>query len=101
LITLPIFHIGGLWWAIRGLVAGAENILLETFIPTDALRAIATYGITKIALVPAMMQAMLSDPSSRSSDFSTLDTIVYGGSPIAKTLCRLLEITRSYDQHLN
>ena len=88
LITLPIFHIGGLWWAIRGLVAGAENILLETFIPTDTLRAIATYGITKIALVPAMIQAMLTDPSSRDTDFSTLDTVVYGGSPIAKTLLK-------------
>ncbi|NEP60085.1 MAG: AMP-binding protein, partial [Symploca sp. SIO2G7] len=30
LITLPCFHIGGLWWTIRGLASGSENILLET-----------------------------------------------------------------------
>lgn len=86
LITLPLFHIGGVWWAIRGLVAGAENILLEAFIPTDALQAIATHRITKTCLVPAMIQAMLAEPSCRKIDFSSLDTIVYGGSPIAETL---------------
>lgn len=86
LIALPLFHIGGLWWAIRGLVAGAENVLLESFVATDALREIATYGVTKTCLVPAMMQAMLAEPSSRTTNFATLDTIVYGGSPIAETL---------------
>ena len=86
LIALPLFHIGGLWWAIRGLVAGAENVLMTSFVPTDALQAIATYGVTKTCLVPAMMQAMLAEPSSRTTNFDTLDTIVYGGSPIAETL---------------
>lgn len=85
LLTLPIFHIGGMWWAIRGLAAGAENILLETFIPADALKAIAT-GVTKTCMVPAMIQAMLMEPSCRTTNFSSLDTIVYGGSPIAETL---------------
>ena len=86
LIALPLFHIGGLWWAIRGLVAGAENVLLESFIATEAIRTIAAYGVTKTCLVPAMMQAMLAEPSCRDTGFSTLDTIVYGGSPIAETL---------------
>ncbi|MGD1897882.1 MAG: fatty acid--CoA ligase [Phormidesmis sp.] len=86
LIALPLFHIGGLWWAMRGLVAGAENVLLESFVPADALQAMATYQVTKTCLVPAMMQAMLAEPASRTTDFSALDTIVYGGSPIAETL---------------
>jgi acyl-CoA synthetase (AMP-forming)/AMP-acid ligase II len=86
LIALPIFHIGGLWWAVRGLVAGAENILLESFIPAEALSAIATHKITKTCLVPAMIQALLAEPSCRSIDFAALQTIVYGGSPIAESL---------------
>ena len=88
LLALPIFHIGGVWWAIRGLVAGAETLLLEMFIPVDALQAIATHRITKTCLVPAMIQAMLAEPSCRTTDFSSLDTIVYGGSPIAETLLK-------------
>lgn len=86
LIALPLFHIGGLWWAIRGLVAGAENVLLESFIPADALRAIETHRITKTCLVPAAIQSMLTEPSCRQTYFSSLETIVYGGSPIAETL---------------
>jgi acyl-CoA synthetase (AMP-forming)/AMP-acid ligase II len=86
LLALPIFHIGGLWWAVQGLVAGAETFLLETFIPKEALQTISTHGITKAGLVPAMIQAMLREPSCQQTDFSALDTIVYGGSPIAETL---------------
>lgn len=86
LIALPLFHIGGLWWAVRGLVAGAQNVLLESFVPADALQVIARYGVTKTCLVPAMMQAMLAEPSSKTTSFTALDTIVYGGSPIAETL---------------
>jgi acyl-CoA synthetase (AMP-forming)/AMP-acid ligase II len=86
LLALPIFHIGGLWWAIRGLVSGAKTFLLETFIPLEALRIMQTEGITKAGLVPAMMQSMLKEPSCKLTDFSSLDTIVYGGSPISETL---------------
>ncbi|MFK0735306.1 MAG: long-chain-fatty-acid--CoA ligase [Gloeotrichia echinulata HAB0833] len=86
LLTLPIFHIGGLWWAIRGLAVGAENILLEAFIAFQVFEAIEKYSITKIAMVPAMMQVLLAEPGLEETNFSSLQYIVYGGSPIAQTL---------------
>ena len=88
LITLPCFHIGGLWWAIRGLVSGAENILLATFVDFEVLEAIEKYRITKTCMVPAMIQVLLSEPKCKKTDFSSLEYIVYGGSPIAESLLK-------------
>lgn len=88
LLILPFFHIGGLWWAIRGLASGAENILLETFDGVEVLKAIEKYGITKTCMVPAMIQVLLTEPLCKQTDFSSLEYIVYGGSPIAESLLK-------------
>jgi acyl-CoA synthetase (AMP-forming)/AMP-acid ligase II len=88
LLILPSFHIGGLWWAIRGLVSGAENIVLETFDGIEVLKKIEKYQITKTCMVPAMIQVLLSEPACKQTDFSSLEHIVYGGSPIAESLLK-------------
>jgi len=89
LLVLPFFHIGGLWWAIRGLACGAENILLETFDGVEVLKAIEKYRITKTCMVPAMIQVLLAEPECKQTDFSSLGYIVYGGSPIAESLLKI------------
>lgn len=86
LFTLPSFHIGGLWWAIRCLASGAESIILETFVDSEVLQGIEKYRITKMCMVPAMIQVVLSEPSCQTTDFSSLEYIIYGGSPIAESL---------------
>lgn len=86
LLVIPFFHIGGLWWGIRGLASGAENILLPTFEGIEVLAAIEKYRITKVCLVPAMIQVLLLEAHCQQTDFSSLEYIVYGGSPIAESL---------------
>lgn len=86
LFTLPSFHIGGLWWSIRCLASGAESTILESFIDFEVLKAIEKYRITKTCLVPAMIQVLLSESSCQHTDFSSLEYIIYGGSPIAESL---------------
>ena len=72
LLVVPFFHIGGLWWAIRGLVAGAENILLPAFNPIEVLEVIEKYRITKAAMVPAMIQVMILEPQCPETDVQYL-----------------------------
>ncbi|HEY9803488.1 MAG TPA: fatty acid--CoA ligase [Leptolyngbyaceae cyanobacterium] len=88
LLVVPFFHIGGLWWGIRGLASGAENILLPKFVGIEVLEAIERYRITKTAMVPAMIQVLLMEPACEQTDFSSLEYIVYGGSPIAESLLK-------------
>src|SRR3546814_11846206 len=52
------------------------------------LRAIGAHRISKIALVPAMIQRLLASPSARVTDYSRLNLIFYGTSPIETDLLR-------------
>ncbi len=97
LLVVPFFHIGGLWWAIRGFVAAAENILLPAFNPIEVLEVIEKYRITKAAMVPAMIQVVLCEPQCPETDFSSLEYLLYGGSPIAESLLKEAMKTFSCD----
>lgn len=78
----PLFHIGGFWWAITGLNAGAKNVVMESFVAWKALELLERQRVTKVCMVPAMMGMCLSEPTCKDTDFSSLTHIVYGGSPI-------------------
>lgn len=84
LMAIPSFHIGGMWWAMTGFNAGATNVVVPAFSGWFALEAIAEHRVTRACMVPAMIQVCLSEPDVERTDFSSLQTIVYGGSPIPR-----------------
>jgi long-chain acyl-CoA synthetase len=88
LLFVPLFHIGGLWWLVRGLALGSTNVVLRGFEPASILRAIPDYRVTKTCMVPAMAQVLLMEPGCRTTDFRSLETIVYGGAPIRTGLLK-------------
>jgi long-chain acyl-CoA synthetase len=88
LLSLPQFHIGGMWWAIQGFLAGATGILMEQFVGWQALELIEKHQITKVAMVPAMIQFALSEPDANTRDLSSVTGFLYGGSPINVGLLR-------------
>ena len=89
LLGLPQFHIGGLWWAMQGFIAGAKNIIVDMFVAWKVLKLIEQHQITKVAMVPAMIQFVLSEPACKTTDFSSVKGLLYGGSPISPTLMRV------------
>lgn len=86
LCALPTFHIGGLWWALTAANAGACNVIMDVFTGSGLLDAVRRWRVTKTCIVPAMMQVVLSEPDCAATDFTSLDHVVYGGSPIPATL---------------
>jgi acyl-CoA synthetase (AMP-forming)/AMP-acid ligase II len=86
LMNIPAFHIGGLWWAMTGLGSGACNVVMESFVGWKLLELIAARRVTKVCMVPAMIQVALTEPSAATTDFSSLRCVVYGGSPIPRPL---------------
>ncbi len=88
LVAMPCFHIGGTGWGIMGLYNGAKGIVMREFDPLLVLGYIEVYRITKIFMVPAAMQIVVSQPKARSVDFSCLKYILYGASPIPLDLLR-------------
>jgi long-chain acyl-CoA synthetase len=84
LVAMPLFHIAGSGWGVVGLYIGAKTILLREINPPEILEVIPQHQITHALLVPAVLQFLLVTPGVESTDFSTLDIMVYGASPITE-----------------
>ena len=88
LVCMPLFHIGGSGWALIGFYRGIDTVLMRDADPGAILRLIPEYRITKAFMVPALLLFLLQHPQCRTTDFSSLEVIVYGASPAPVDLVR-------------
>jgi len=88
LVVMPQFHIAGTAWGLIGLSVGARNVVLHDVDPAEILRLVEAERVTKMFVVPAVILFMLQTPGCTETDFSSLDRIVYGASPINEGLLR-------------
>lgn len=84
LVAMPLFHIGGLGWAIVGQYIGARSVILRELDPTELLRLFGERGITHGFVVPAVLQFLLMMPDVADVDYSSLRMLAYGASPISE-----------------
>jgi len=83
LVAMPLFHIGGGGWACVGLTAGCEDVIVREVDPVAIAKVIEGNNVTHGFLVPAVLQFMCANPEIAGSDFSTLEMMAYGASPIS------------------
>jgi long-chain acyl-CoA synthetase len=83
LVAMPLFHIGGGGWACVGLTAGCEDVIVREVDPAALGKIIEERKVTHAFLVPAVLQFMCMLPDITSTDFSALEMIAYGASPIS------------------
>ena len=83
LVAMPLFHIGGGGWACVGLTAGCEDVIVREVDPVAIAKVIEGNKVTHGFLVPAVLQFMCMNPEIAASDFSTLEMMAYGASPIS------------------
>jgi acyl-CoA synthetase (AMP-forming)/AMP-acid ligase II len=88
LVAMPCFHIGGTGWQTFAMYFGATSIIAREFNPASVLEDFEKYRISKVFLVPAAMQAIVRHPKSREVDYSRLQFMLYGASPIPLDLLR-------------
>ncbi|HET9529811.1 MAG TPA: fatty acid--CoA ligase [Blastocatellia bacterium] len=88
LVCMPLFHIGGSGYALMGFYSGARNIILRETVPAAILQAVSRHRVTKAFLVPALLLFLLQTPGVQDTDFSSLNLIIYGASPIPLDLLR-------------
>jgi acyl-CoA synthetase (AMP-forming)/AMP-acid ligase II len=65
---------------------GAKTVILPGFAPASFLEAIEKYRVTAINLVPTMLQMLLESPDLERRDFSSLERIIYGASPMPRAV---------------
>lgn len=86
IVCMPMFHIGGVAWALACMHYGGTVVLMQTFDAAGVLRLIEDEGATHINLVPAMIRAMVDSPAVSRHDYSSLRFVLYGTAPISKPL---------------
>jgi long-chain acyl-CoA synthetase len=84
LVCMPLFHVAGAAWGIICLANGDHSVLIREVNPDEILDSIPRYAITHSVFVPAVLQMLIAHPAVGSTDFSSLDTILYGASPISE-----------------
>ena len=82
--ALPTFHIAGMGLALVTLAQGGQTVFYPDFDPPRIIAGIAQHRITHMFLVPAMILALVNTPGVDKADFSTLEVMAYGASPISE-----------------
>ncbi len=92
--ALPAFHIAGIELALLTLLLGGVTIVQPDFDPQKIIPAIGEHRVTHMFLVPAMIMALVNTPGVEQGDFSSLNCIAYGASPISEKV--LLDAMRVF-----
>jgi acyl-CoA synthetase (AMP-forming)/AMP-acid ligase II len=87
-ICMPQYHSGAIMWGFGGLCQGVESVLTREFRVAEVLELIERYRITKTQLAAVMMKMIMDEPSSTSTDFSSLNLVIYGASSSSQDLVR-------------
>lgn len=86
LTCMPVFHIAGANMGVFALGQGATNVVMKEVDPNAILEFIPRYGINYALFVPAVILFLTQHPKVGECDFSTLEKLFYGASPIAEDL---------------
>lgn len=82
----PMFHLADGMFLGTLAMAGATHLMLPAFKPDEVAAIIATEKVSAALLVPTMIQMLVDAPAAREHDLSSLQLLMYGGSPIAEAL---------------
>jgi acyl-CoA synthetase (AMP-forming)/AMP-acid ligase II len=88
LVCMPLYHIGGAGYGLCLIFAGMTAVVMREPNPAEILRLIQKHRVAHAFFVPALLNFLLQHPDSAGTDFSSLQTILYGASPIPEELLR-------------
>lgn len=86
LVAMPLFHIGGIGYAMTALSQGGHTVLMQQVIPADIIAAISEHRVTHGFFVPTVVQMLLDVPNIDASKLTSLERILYGAAPIGETV---------------
>ena len=86
MVPLPMFHVGGCCWSLHALFQGRTNLILPEASASTVLEGFRRFPVTIAGLVPAVISMVLDHPDAAQVDFSSLETLAYGASPVSAEL---------------
>ncbi len=87
--AMPLFHVAGCNSGILALAQGAKTVVVPDIVPTEILDLIEQQKINHAMWVPAVILMLSQMPDFRTRDYSSLQQVFYGASPITEDLLKL------------
>ncbi|MBN9793721.1 fatty acid--CoA ligase [Pseudonocardia sp. TMWB2A] len=84
LLAMPLFHMGGVAWALAGLAAGARGVVVRDFDAAAVLDTMERERVTTAFCVPTMLASLVTEARSTPRDLA-LRRMTYSGAPISTT----------------
>jgi acyl-CoA synthetase (AMP-forming)/AMP-acid ligase II len=88
MVAMPLFHVGGISWALNSLWMGARTALVREVVPDAILEQIGRERITHAFFVPTVYEYFLATSELEKADLSSLRCLGYGGSLMPLPLMR-------------
>lgn len=86
LISMPLFHIGGLAMVYVGGSIGAKLVLSHKWDLPEISALIDRESITSLNLSPTMLKQLLDAQDARGKVFSSLQSLAVGAAPVSSSL---------------
>jgi acyl-CoA synthetase (AMP-forming)/AMP-acid ligase II len=88
LVLMPLFHVAGVNCGLLGLLQGVREIILKEVNPAEIVELMPRMGVNYAFLAPTIINMLLQTPGVETADFSALQRIFYGASPISESVLR-------------
>ncbi len=85
---MPLFHVAGVNFGILTAAQGAKAVILREIDPQAILKLTEEHKVRHTFWVPAVILMLTQQPNIRDIDFSNLENVSYGASPIAEELLK-------------
>lgn len=86
--AMPLFHVAGVNIGILAVLQGARTVIVREIDPKLLLDLVEQEKIAHAFWVPAVILMLTQQPDVAERDFSSLQQVFYGASPIAEDLLR-------------
>lgn len=88
LSPLPLFHIGGISWALCGLERGCTLVLTTDMTPGGLLDTCLAWNVTRTFMVPQLVRGLVEEIIVRDVRVDSLAAIHYGAAAMDPSLLR-------------
>jgi acyl-CoA synthetase (AMP-forming)/AMP-acid ligase II len=88
LSPLPLFHIGGISWALCGLHRGGTVVFTTDASPAGLLQLCIAENVTRTFMVPQLVRGLIEEMVGRGLRVGSLKSIHYGAAPMDPPLLK-------------
>ncbi|SHI26097.1 long-chain-fatty-acid--CoA ligase [Streptomyces sp. 3214.6] len=86
LVPTPYYHITAGGWALIALTAGGRIVQFTEASPDRMHTLLVRHRATHVIMVPTLIQYFISSPAASQTDYSSVEWLLYGGSPISESV---------------